>query len=290
MKKVRIEELQPGMKLAKSIYANDGRMLVKEKTELSEGLLDRLRSLGLPAAYIEDDTELPTAELISEITRVDLIKSMAQLEQVLRSGHKLDLLYSKKPLFTLIDEVNTNQKNPLGTMPDIRLHGDYIYGHSVNVCVIAVKMGLELGLNQLKLAELAIGALFHDIGMTAVPLDILNKTGNLTQEEIKVIQKHPETGYQLLRENPEVSNVSAHIAYQHHERFDGSGYPRNLSGSNIHEFARIVSIADVFDSLTTEKVYRPAMSFGDAVKYVFTKAGTEFDPKMVKIFLQIIRN
>lgn len=288
MEKVRIEDLKEGMVLARTIYASDGRVLVKSNTELSPTLLNRLKEMGLPAAYVESAAEIKSNLLVSDITRVDLIRSYSQLEKGIRSGKKLDLLSGKKPLFALIDEINANRKNPLDEFPDIRLHDDYIYGHSVNVCVIAVKMGLKMGYNQLKLAELAIGALYHDIGMTKIPLAVLNKVSNLTPEETALIRTHTENGYEILKGNLEISSVSAHVAYQHHERYNGSGYPRGMSGNNIHEFARMVAVADVFDSLTTEKVYRPALSFSDAIAYIQKKAGTDFDPEIVAIFLKVI--
>ncbi|MGE5604573.1 MAG: HD-GYP domain-containing protein, partial [Bacteroidota bacterium] len=204
-----------------------------------------------------------------------------------RAGLNLNILSSKQPLYTLIDEIVSNQKNMLG-MADIRLHGDYIYGHSVNVCTIAVKIGLLLGYNQLKLAELGIGALFHDIGMTKIPLRILDKTSNLTNDEIKLIQTHPEIGFGMLKDNQAISMVSAHVAYQHHERYDGSGYPRGIAGEAIHEFARITAVADVYDSMTTEKIYRPAKSTAETLQYIQSNSGTHFDPNIVDILKQIV--
>lgn len=288
MKKVRIEELQAGMVLARTIYSPDGRVLVKDNTELSMTLLNRLKELGLPAAYIKGTAQIKGDLLVSDITRVDLIKSLSQLEKGIRSGKKLDLLSGKNLLFALIDEINTNRRNPLDEFPDIRLHDDYVYGHSVNVCVIAVKIGLKLGYNQLKLADLAIGALYHDIGMTKIPVEILHKAAHLTPEETILIRTHAENGYKILKGNFGISNVSAHIAYQHHERYDGSGYPRGLAGKSIHEFARIVAIADVFDSLTTEKVYRRALSIHDTLAYIKSKSGIDFDPELVEILLRSI--
>jgi putative nucleotidyltransferase with HDIG domain len=172
-------------------------------------------------------------------------------------------------------------------MADIRLHGDYIYGHSVNVCTIAVKIGLLLGYNQLKLAQLGIGALFHDIGMTKIPLRILDKTGNLTSDEIKLIQTHPEVGFAMLKDN-QVAMVSAHVAYQHHERYDGSGYPRGIAGEAIHEFARITAVADVYDSMTTEKIYRPAKSVAETLQYLESNKETLFDPNIIDVLRQIV--
>lgn len=288
MQKVRIEDLQVGMVVGKSIYAPNGLILVREKAVITAPILAKLKEMGLPAAYIittPEDGKAPE-DLVSETTRIDLIRSIAKLDSEVRAGQNLNILSSKQPLYTLIDEIVSNQKSMLG-MTDIRLHGDYIYGHSVNVCTIAVKIGLLLGYNQLKLSQLGIGALFHDIGMTKIPLRILDKTGNLTSDEIKLIQSHPEVGFAMLKDN-QVAMVSAHVAYQHHERYDGSGYPRGIAGDAIHEFARITAVADVYDSMTTEKIYRKAKSTAETLQYIQSNSGILFDPNVVDILKQIV--
>ena len=291
MKKVRFEELKPGMILAKTIYSVDGRILVREKTEMTSTILEKLIKLGLPAAYIEnsESNEPPSQDLVSETTRMDLVNNLSKLDVQIRSGAggSLNLLSSKNSLYNLVDEIVSNQKNLLG-LTDIRLHSDYTYGHSVHVSIIAVKIGLEMGYNQLKLSELAVGALFHDIGMTKVPWDILDKASNLTQDELKIVRTHPEAGYNMLRQNQGISTVSAHVAYQHHERFNGAGYPRGMTGEAIHEFARIVAIADVYDSMTTEKIYRRAISSKEALNVIKDKRGVDFDPRIVEIFEKVV--
>lgn len=288
MEKVRIEDLQVGMIVGKSIYAPNGTILIKEKAVLTAAILSKLKELGLPAAYIITSADGKGPEdLVSEATRIDLVRSLSKLDSEVRAGKDLNIHTSKKPLYTLIDEIISNPKSLLG-MTDIRLHGDYIYGHSVNVCTIAVKIGILLGYNQLKLAELGVGALFHDIGMTKIPLQVLDKTGNLTNDEVKLIQTHPEIGFSMLKDNPAISMVSAHVAYQHHERYDGSGYPRGIAGEAVHEFARITAVADVYDSMTTEKIYRPAKSVPETLEYIQSKRGIEFDPEIVDLLKQIV--
>lgn len=287
MEKVRIEDLKPGMILARTIYGTDGRILVKEKAEISASILEKLRKLGLPAAYIRKPDDPDRPDLVSDETRMDLVRSLSKIDTEVRAGGDLKLGASKIPLYDLVDEIVRNQKVLLG-MTDIRLHNDYTYGHSVHVAIIAVKIGLQMGYNQLKLADLAVGALFHDIGMTKIPLAILEKTDDLTEEEMKLIQTHAEVGYNMLRQSQDISNVAAHVAYQHHERYNGSGYPRGMAGDAIHEFARIVAIADVYDSMTTEKIYRPAKPVMEAMNYIDTRKGIDFDPKIVDIFEQVV--
>jgi HD-GYP domain-containing protein (c-di-GMP phosphodiesterase class II) len=287
MDKVRIEDLKPGMKLARTIYSPDGLILVRENTDITIHIIEKLRELGLPAAYITNSVGDSIPEPVSELTRVDLIKSLAKLDNAVRSGKSANLLASKQPLYDLVDEIVCNHKNLVG-ITDIRLRNDYIYGHSVNVSIIAVKIGIHMGYNQLKLAELSVGALFHDLGMTKVPLEILDKTGILTDDELKLIHTHPEEGYNLLKNNQSISASSAHVAFQHHERYNGTGYPRGMAGETIHEFARVVAVADVYDSMTTERLYRHAKTPMETMNFIRTNRGIEFDPEVVDIMERII--
>ncbi|MGE5581120.1 MAG: HD-GYP domain-containing protein [Bacillota bacterium] len=287
MEKVRIEDLKPGMILARTIYSPEGLILVRESTAITDHIITKLRQLGLPAAYIvtKDGPKIP--EPVSEATRVDLIKSLSKVDAEVRSGKDADLLSSKRPLYDLVDEIVCNQKNLIG-ITDIRLRKDYIYGHSVNVSIIAVKIGIQMGYNQLKLADLAVGALFHDIGMTKIPLEILDKIGGLTDAELKLIHGHPEEGYNMLKQNQNISASAAHVAYQHHERYNGTGYPRGMAGEAIHEFARIAAIADVYDSMTTERLYRKAKTPKEAINFIKMNRGIEFDAAIVDIFEKIL--
>jgi HD-GYP domain-containing protein (c-di-GMP phosphodiesterase class II) len=288
MEKVRIEALKPGMILAKTIYGIDGRVLVRDRVQITPVILEKLKELGLPAAYIKTGADDPViADPVSEATRMDLVKSLSKLDTQVRAGGNISLASSKRPLYDLVDEIVNNKNNLIG-MTDIRLHDDYTFGHSVNVAIITVKIGLLLDYNQLKLADLAVGSLFHDIGMTKIALEILNKQKELTGEELKIIQTHPEIGYNILRQNQDVSTVSAHVALQHHERYNGTGYPRGITGDTIHEFARIVAVADTFDSLTTERIFRHAKTIPEALIIIEGKKGTDFDPQMVELFMKVI--
>jgi HD-GYP domain-containing protein (c-di-GMP phosphodiesterase class II) len=287
MKKVRIEDLKAGMKLARTIYSPEGLILVRECTAITDHIITKLRQLGLPAAYISTTDGEIIPEPVSELTRVDLIRSLSKLDNAVRSGQSANLLASKQPLYDLVDEIVCNHRNLIG-ITDIRLRKDYIYGHSVNVSIIAIKIAIHMGYNQLKLADLAVGTLFHDFGMTKIPLELLDKMGGLTDAELKLIQTHPEEGYNLLRQNQSISASSAHVAFQHHERYNGTGYPRRMAGEAIHEFARITAVADVYDSMTTERLYRHAKSQMETMDFIRANRGIEFDPIVVDMMEKII--
>ncbi|MBC7076240.1 MAG: HD-GYP domain-containing protein, partial [Syntrophomonadaceae bacterium] len=166
-------------------------------------------------------------------------------------------------------------------MSDIRTFDDYTFAHSVNVCILSLITGITLGYDDLKLRDLGIGALLHDIGKTKIDKEILNKPDDLTKEEFNEIKKHTVYGFKILRQYDDIPLLSAHIAYQHHERWDGQGYPRGLSDKNIHEYARIVAVADVYDALLADRPYRPSYTVNQAITILKRMSGIYLDANCV---------
>lgn len=136
--------------------------------------------------------------------------------------------------------------------------------------------------------SLGVGALLHDIGKILIPSHILNKPTQLSDEEFELVKAHTEYGFDILRRQDQFPSVVAHCAYQHHERIDGSGYPRQLKGNEIHQFGKIIGIADVFDAMTSNRVYRDAMLPHDAMEVLYGGAAIKFDKNMVEQFKKTI--
>ena len=136
---------------------------------------------------------------------------------------------------------------------------DWLYAHSVNTTIISAVIGVHLGYSDKRLKELALGALLHDIGMILLPTKILNKAGELTENEMSMIQNHSELGYEMLKDT-ELSEISKKTILQHHEKNDGSGYPNGITSIDILEEAKIVMIAEAFDTATTQRPYQETIS------------------------------
>ena len=139
-----------------------------------------------------------------------------------------------------------------------------------------------------RLAPLGVGLLLHDIGKLAVPPEILRKPGPLTDEEWKAMRAHPTLGFQILRKDDEISPLARAVVRSHHERWNGSGYPDKQSGAQIHQFARIAAVADVFDALTSDRYYRKAMPIDEAYDFVAGRGGRDFDPEVVDLFRSFV--
>jgi len=161
-------------------------------------------------------------------------------------------------------------------------------GHSERVTELTLKVAKKLGIEGEALVHIRRGALLHDIGKLAIPDSILLKPGPLNAEEWEMMKKHPVYAYELLS-RIEYLKPALDIPYYHHERWDGSGYPKGLRGEEIPLPARIFSVVDVYDALTSDRPYRKAWTNEEAIKYIKDESGRLFDPKVVKAFLEVLR-
>jgi putative nucleotidyltransferase with HDIG domain len=187
----------------------------------------------------------------------------------------------------LVEELN---ENDLGTLQALSravdTNSNWTAGHSQRVTSLAVEIGRELGLPAREADTLRRGGLLHDIGKLGIPPSILDKPAKLTEEEFAVIRKHPSSGAEILRPIPTMGRVIP-IVMQHHERFDGEGYPLGLSGNDISLHARIMAVADVVDALSSDRPYRPGWAREKVLAYVLENSGLQFDPGVAKAFLRI---
>ncbi len=161
--------------------------------------------------------------------------------------------------------------------------------HTKRVTAFAIAIARKMGLRKEEILTIARGAFLHDIGKMAIPDEILHKPGKLTAEETAIMREHAYSGYKILGKIPFLAEASE-IVYAHQECYDGSGYPRGLKGGEIPLGARIFSIADTLDAMTSDRVYRPAQSWGAARKEILRCSGTQFDPEIVKVFLEMPDN
>lgn len=159
--------------------------------------------------------------------------------------------------------------------------------HSERVRAIALSIGNQLNITEAELQELSVAAILHDIGKIGIPEEILHRTGKLTVEEFSIIKRHAQIGYNALKNIVSLSKIAEYVHF-HHEAFDGSGYPCNLSGEKIPLIARILCVADVYEALTAERVYRKAMTQEQALAIMREDAGRKFDPKVLHAFLKNI--
>lgn len=290
MRRVSVDGLKAGMVVARAIYGADGSILLNKDMVLKPSYIVRLQELGVPSVYIYDRQlgDLQVEDVVSEQTRVSSLTAVKEIFEQTRRGSHVSILAEKarfREIVTNIINDLLDRKELIINLTDIRAIDDYTFAHSVNVCILALITGLTLKYSRPALVHLGMGALLHDIGKTALPLEILNKPGKLTPEEFEFIRRHPRLGFDILRMNKDISRVSAIVALQHHERYNGCGYPAGLTGSQIHEFARITAIVDVYDALTADRVYRPAYPPNEAFELLAGSGNFTHDYRLIKAFL-----
>lgn len=287
MHKVSAKYLRPGMIVGQGIYHTSGTFLLKKGTCLNETYIRRLRALDISSLYVtSSNTTLqiqPPPDVIQESTRIQAIKDVYDTFQNCQLTNSIDVKVLRTTADSILNDL-FDRTDPLVQISDIRLHDNYTFSHSVNVAVLATLMGRQLNYTKSALADLTLGALLHDIGKIRVPASILNKPTRLTFEEEEIMRMHPEDGFRMLHKTSQFSSQIMHIVLGHHEKFDSSGYPRHLSGEKIHEYARIVAIADVYDALTSERSYKkPYTPF--LAHSIMTKCTSgHFDPNLIQRF------
>jgi HD-GYP domain-containing protein (c-di-GMP phosphodiesterase class II) len=186
---------------------------------------------------------------------------------------------------SIVDELLTN-KNMMVNMIDLKCFDNYTYLHSVNVAVLSIVIGLALGLERDTLTRLGLSAILHDIGKIFINKNIVNKPASLTNEEFEEMKKHSQLGYDYAKEKFRLPPASYTGIIDHHEKFNGTGYPNRKLGRQISMFGRIITLADVYDALCSERPYRPAMKPSEAMEYVMGGSDTIFDPQLASLFIR----
>lgn len=297
MRLISIERCQAGMVLAQPICTDQGTILLNTDMTLTDSMIERLKQKGINTIYIRDEAteDIEIEETVSQETRQMAMKVIYQgFSEIIHAEKKWKARLSPattaafRNVFELILADLKKNRKAIGLLSDIYIQDHYVYAHSLNVAIYAAAVGLELGYTDKELLELGIGAMLHDIGKLMIPEEVLYKPGRLTDEEFSTVKQHAEYGFNYLRHQQGIPLLAAHCAYQHHERLDGTGYPRALRGDEIHKYARLLSVCDVFDALTTNRVYRSAMLPHDAMEIIFAGTGTHFEPEIVEAFRKTV--
>ncbi|TDX58878.1 HD-GYP domain-containing protein [Orenia marismortui] len=282
MRPIPVEELKAGMKIAKTIYNNSGQILLGAGMALKDSYIEKLNNLNIPEIYIVDEElpEVKVPEPISDKTRLEAIKVVKDTMQDIESQSQINFDKINDVIDSILDEILL-QNHVVIHLNDIRAYDSYTFQHSVGVTILSILMSLNFSYTKEEIKKIAIGAFLHDIGKIKVDKDIIMKPGKLTDEEYEEVKKHSLYGYNIIKDVHGISILSAHIAYQHHEYIDGTGYPRGLKGDEISEWAQIVTVADIYDALTSDRVYKRKLMPHEALKIVEELKGTKLSPKCV---------
>lgn len=291
MRFIKADNLIPGMVLGQQLFNQRGELLLQEDIILTERAIEQIARRGFNGVYIKDKltNDLPVTPLISELTKSSAIAELKEIEKRLigKNGEKTTEAF-EKIVESIVNQIISSKELMVNVL-DIKAFDEYTYYHCVNVAVISVVIGVAFEFDKDLLFSLANAAILHDIGKTLLETSILNKTKALTRAEFETIKKHPALGCDYLASSKFSLTPTIRTGIlDHHERFDGQGYPDGRHGNNISLFGRIIAVADVYDALTSDRPYRSALSPAEAIEYIMSQMERQFDPVVVYHFVQRI--
>lgn len=283
-----MESLKEGMILGKTIYGSKGEVLLTEGAVIKKAYINKIKELNYNGLYIVDEESdgIEINDVVDLSTRNEVVNTLKGAFDRVKKGLNDSLNTQKeinKLVENIVDQILRNDEILVNIM-DLKRYDDYTYFHSTNVAVLSVIIGTELGLSEKELYELCLAGLLHDIGKMYVPEEILNKNGSLSDIEWEEIKKHPEFGYRITKDKFNIPTKAYVGIYQHHEKYDGSGYPKGLKGEEISLYGRILCIADIYDALVSDRPYRKGLSPSEAMEYIMAGGGYYYDSDLVQIF------
>lgn len=294
--KVPISSLTLNTTVASDVFTEDFKLIITKGTFLTEKVLSRLQIFNIEYVYIDQDEKVNDSFRETQ-EFVEFKKEYVQISDGLHNSFNniVEKNISEQELVDTIHECIglyqslTSSFSILNMLHHMRDFSDATFVHSLNVGMIAAIIGRWSGKSEEEELLLISCGLFHDIGKLTIPKSILDKPDKLTPEEFDIIKKHPTNGYDILKNLP-IDERIKRATLMHHEKMDGSGYPFNLKGDQIDDFARIVTIADIYDALTARRAYRGPVCPFDAIE-VFEKDSFQlYDPGYILTFLQHVIN
>lgn len=303
MKQVFVKDAKPGMRLENDVFSSFGGSiaLAKKGTVLTQRIIDILKSKNVLSIHIEGKESYSGRYYADEnVVCIDPSlknRALGTLEDIYALAEGGDDRPVSAPAIVkeldnivegLLNSIIDDEKT-LVNIIDLKAYDDYTYHHSLSVAVLSLAIGRGLGMTEKRLVTLTKSALLHDIGKTAIPKEILNKESPLTDSEYARIKTHSLCGANLLSRaginDPEIWKIVLH----HHEKIDGSGYPKGLKGKEIPLMSSIIAVADVYDALTSRRPYRKPMQPAEAVEYVMAGSESAFGFPIVRAFLNKIQ-
>jgi len=295
MRLISVDRINSDDKLGKSIYSADAALLLSAGVTISPSMINSLKKNNIYYIYVEDGLSdgivpvsiIPDAFKVQAVAKVEKIMRKS-FTQVNSSKNKCLDSSSIKEFRTMINDIF----DMLSGMPDrlynmVELMGTdmYTYSHSVNVAVLSIVVGLALNMDREKIHHMSIGALMHDIGKLHIPDNLLMKPEGLSHSEFEQMKDHVSIGYDLIKDDLSLSGITKQIVYGHHERLDGTGYPRGLEENQISIYTRTVSICDMFDAMTSDRIYQKRTPVYKTLDIMMAEAVHRIDTNILKVFI-----
>jgi len=302
MQLMAVDELKEGMVFAQDVVSDAFVNIVTESTIVTHEIIAKLEKLDIEFVYVhsemmtEEETTFNQVEPVfknldgEEALNYNYNKTVNKIKNIF-NDLKFGVADIKSEMDGTLDPLLSgilHNNNILSSLRVMKYDDDYTLKHSLNVGLLSAMIGKWYGLNSVQVADLSLAGTLHDIGKSKVPRYILNKPGELSSQEFGIAQQHAVYSYEILKESRGFSDDICEGVLYHHERFNGSGYPQGMKGKTIPLYARIIAVADVFDALTSDKVYQGKVSPFLAAEILKSMSFEELDPEITNMFLKKI--
>lgn len=259
----------------------------RSQQEVNADLERRLQEIAKKQPEKPVFTELKDETARARRLHGEANKIIRHMMEDIRLGQQVQVDRVEPLVEGMVDSIFRNQ-DALLPLARLKRHDDYTFQHSVSVCALLVAFGRGMKLPREAIKEMAMGGLLHDVGKARIPDNILNKPAKLSDDEFSRMQSHVTQGVALLQQADGVSDIAMRVAAEHHERFDGTGYPDKLAGEKISVYGQMAAIVDVYDAISSERVYHKGMPPTQALKKLLEWSSHHFDPQLVQAFIRAI--
>lgn len=301
---VRIDELTENMVIDQPIVDLSGRLLISRKTPLTAKMIQALKDMYLPGVYVREGTEEPILELsepteevreiiaretVSDVSKVELTEKVKKhvsegIQYLYGNTEAEDFVDISKSISDVLLKAISDNEALAFDINVLKVSDEYTFKHSVDVATIAMMLAKKARMSTQEVHVMGVCGLLHDIGKSRIPNEILNKPGKLTDQEFELMKRHPVLGHDIIKEKTDLSIDILNGVLQHHEKLNGKGYPVGLIARQISRFAKIISVADIYDALVTERPYKSAFSQRDAMEMILSMSG-ELDVSTLRNFM-----
>ena len=323
LKRIHVEDLKPGMHLHALCGSwmshpfwrnsfvlddpNDIRRILE--SGIKQAWIDSSKGLDLEFGQTKEATE---KDIDTELTRAIEIRVIAPERTVVSvemphaaricaksrdavasmfQGARIGKAIQAKIALPLVEEIcNSVQRNPgaLISLARLKRADDYTYMHSVAVCALMIALARQLKMGMREMRDAGLAGLLHDVGKIAIPLEVLNKPGTLTDSEFTLVKSHPEEGCKILLEGSDIAEVALDVCLHHHERIDGKGYPHRLPSGEISLFAKMVAVCDVYDAMTSARPYKAGWNPAEAIRRMAQWSKSHFEDRVFQAFVKSV--
>ena len=269
--------------IAKYLPEDTAQVDIIEDKMIENNVVKKGGERSIAAAAADLAAALPAARKVHEEALDYARKFIGDVQ----NGKEINIAEAEPIVGQVIESISNNEAAAI-TLAFLKKYDEYTFTHSINVNLYSLLLGKAIGLNKDELKDLGLAAMFHDVGKGLISSSLLNKPGKLTANEFETMKSHSLQGLKLLGNVEGLNEDVLRGVVEHHERYDGKGYPRRIEGSKIHRFARIIGICDVYDALTSVRIYKKAVAPAKTLSLMFKLRGTDFDPEYFDSFIRVM--